>query len=70
MGIVENHQEFFKKLCAVGKWRDADVRRELGAQTEKLSQVWSKEVRREIFAKYTPVFANLNETVESQAHAS
>ena len=67
MGIVEKHKAFFTKLCATGKWRDGEVRRELGAQTEKLSQVWSKALRREIFAKYTPVYEILNETSESQA---
>ena len=55
MGLVEKHHDKFKKLCSGGKWCDREFRLLLGAKSEKLSNLWSKEVRRDIFAKFTPV---------------
>ena len=62
MALVEKHRDTFVKLCAGGKWKDREIRLLLGAGSEKLSQLWTKAVRREIFAKFTPVYATAEDT--------
>ena len=62
MALVEKHRDTFVKLCAGGKWKDREIRLLLGAGSEKLSQLWTKAVRREIFAKFTPVYASAEGT--------
>ena len=67
--IVRKCPDIFDELVKKNEWSDYKVRRALGANTEKLRNVWDKQTRTEIFAKYTPVFppqTALNSTIEAE----
>ena len=66
--IVSKNQDLFKKITATQHWPDAKVRKALNAKTVPLYDLWSKNTRREIFNKYTPVFTSPND--QSQATIS
>ena len=54
--IVDKNPEIFRKTVGENKWTDFKIRRALGANTEKLRNLWDKKTRKEIFEKYTPKF--------------